>query len=109
VTVQTSALKLLTIVAEAILEDQLVADLRRLGATGYSIGKVRGEGSRGVRASEWEGRNIRIETIVAPATAHALLDHVARTYFEHYAVIAYIQNVEVARGDKYVRDSESGT
>jgi nitrogen regulatory protein P-II 2 len=102
--VRTTVLKLVTIVAEAILEDQLLGDLRRLGSTGHSIGQVRGEGSRGVRASEWEGSNVRIETIVAPTVADAILDHVAATYFEHYAVVAYIQDVEVARGDKYVRE-----
>lgn len=101
---QRKALKLVTIVAEAILENQLLDDLRHLGATGYSIGQVRGEGSRGVRASEWEGSNIRIEAIVSPATAEAILDHVARTYFEHYAVIAYTHDVDVVRGEKYVRN-----
>jgi nitrogen regulatory protein P-II 2 len=99
----TIPLRKLTIVAEAILENQLIEDVRRLGATGYSIGEVRGEGSRGVRASEWEGRNVRIETIVARDVADAILEHVADRYFQHYAVIAYVQDVEVVRGAKYVR------
>lgn len=99
---QTQRLKLLTIVAEAVLENQIVADVRRLGATGYSVGGVRGEGSRGVRASDWEGQNVRLETIVSPPVAAAILGHIANTYFEHYAVIAYVQDVEVVRGDKYI-------
>jgi nitrogen regulatory protein P-II 2 len=101
--VQTVGLKLLTIVAEAVLETQLLEDLRRLGARGYSLGQVQGEGSRGVRASDWEGRNIKIETIVAPAVADAILEHVAARYFEHYAVIAYMCSVDVVRGEKYVK------
>jgi nitrogen regulatory protein P-II 2 len=100
--VKTHRLKLLTIVAEALLENQLVADVRRLGASGYSIGGVRGEGSRGVRASDFEGQNVKIQTIVSEDVATALLDHVAATYFEYYAVIAYMQDVDVVRGDKYV-------
>jgi nitrogen regulatory protein P-II 2 len=98
----TRRLKLLTIVAESVLESHLTQDIRRFGATGFSIGEVRGEGSRGVRASEWEGSNVRIETIVAPETAEALLQHIAQTYFEHYAVIAYTTDVDVVRGEKYV-------
>jgi nitrogen regulatory protein P-II 2 len=99
----TVPLKLLTIVAEAILEPQLVSDLLRLGASGYSVGQVRGEGSRGVRASEWEGSNVRIETIVPTDVADAILKHVAGRYFEHYAVIAYTSDVDVVRGEKYVK------
>jgi nitrogen regulatory protein P-II 2 len=99
---QTVRLKLLTIIAEAILEPQLVQDVLRLGATGYSIGQVRGEGSRGVRASEWEGSNVRLEVIVPEAAAEAILVHVAERYFEHYAVIVWTMNVDVVRGEKYV-------
>jgi nitrogen regulatory protein P-II 2 len=99
---RTVPLKLLTIVAEAVLEPLLLADLRELGARGYSIGSVRGEGSRGVRASEWEGSNIRIETIVSPEAADRILDRVVEKYFAHYAVIAWLAEVEVVRGEKYV-------
>jgi nitrogen regulatory protein P-II 2 len=99
---KTMPLKLLTIVAEAVLEPLLLDDLRRLGARGFSMGKVRGEGSRGVRASDFEGSNIRIETIVSAEVADRILESIAESYFEHYAVIAYISDVEVVRGDKYV-------
>jgi nitrogen regulatory protein P-II 2 len=100
--VATVPLKLVTLVAEAILEPQLLADIVRLGASGYSVGHVHGQGSRGVRASEWEGKNVRIEVIVPPDVAEAILYHIAQRYFEHYAVIAYTTDVDVIRGDKYV-------
>jgi hypothetical protein len=54
-----------------------------------------------VRASEWEGSNIRLETIVSPAVAERILNHLAEVYFANYAVIAFVENVEVVRGDKY--------
>ena len=98
----TVQLRRVTIIAEALLEDRLVRDLRALGAKGYTITEARGQGSRGVRASEWEGRNLKLEAIVSEAVAHRVLERLAERYFEHYAVIAYLETVEVVRGDKYV-------
>jgi nitrogen regulatory protein PII len=97
----TVMLRKVTIVAEALLEDRMLRELRALGARGFTIGEVRGEGSRGIRAVDWEGRNVRIETIVAPAVADRILEHVAANYFEDYAVIAWVDDVGVVRGDKY--------
>lgn len=95
------SLKLVTIIAEGFLEEKLVRDIKKLGAKGYTITDARGEGSRGVRASEWEGNNIRLEAIVSPAVADRILSHLAEVYFANYAVIAFVENVEVVRGDKY--------
>lgn len=98
----TQPLKLVTVVAESILEHRLLDMLRDKGARGYTLTKVTGQGSRGVRASEWEGRNIKIETLVGPQVADTILEHLARRFFPHYAVVAYVQTVEVVRGEKYV-------
>ena len=95
-------LKLVTIVAEALLESRLTRDLKKLGARGYTITEARGEGSRGVRSSEWEGSNLKVEAVVSPAVANKIMAYLAEHYFPHYAVIAYVQTVEVARGEKYV-------
>mgnify|MGYP003513056842 FL=1 len=51
-------LKLVTIVAESLLEKRLVEEVKRLGAKGYTITPARGEGSRGIRSVDWEGQNI---------------------------------------------------
>jgi nitrogen regulatory protein PII len=99
--VPTIPLRKVTIVAEALLEDRLLRDLRGLGSRGFTITETRGEGSRGTRAADFEGPNIRIETIVSHAVADAIVTHVAEHYFEHYAVIAWVEDVEVVRGDKY--------
>lgn len=103
----TVALKKVTIIAEALLEPRLLNELRGLGATGYTLSDARGEGSRGVRASDWEGDNVKVETLVGAATADRILAHVAAAYFEHYAVIAWVTDVQVVRGDKYLTSSET--
>jgi nitrogen regulatory protein P-II 2 len=95
-------LKLVTIVAEAVLADRIIADIKRIGARGYTLTEVKGEGTRGVRASEWEGKSVSIQTIVGPVVAERIVGHLAETYFRHYAVVAYVQTVEVARAEKYL-------
>jgi nitrogen regulatory protein P-II 2 len=95
-------LKLVTIVAERVLRSRLIDEVRALGAHGYTLTEVNGEGSRGVRASEWEGSNVKLEMIVADDVAAAIVDHVSTIYFEYHAVIVYTQDIDVVRGDKYL-------
>lgn len=98
----TVPLKLVTIVAEPVLEEQLTTELKRLGARGFTVTDSRGEGSRGIRASTLPGEGIRIEAVVSAEVADRLLAHVSAHYFPNYAVIAYVSAVEVVRGEKYV-------
>lgn len=94
-------MKRVTIVAESLLTERLQEDVLRLGASGYTSTLAEGRGSRGVRASEWEGRNVKIEILVTPEIADRILQHLSEAYFENYAVIAYAHDVEVVRGEKY--------
>jgi len=96
---QTVVLKRVTVVAEPVLEESLTDDLRRLGATGFIVCDVRGDGSR---ASELPGAGVKIETLVSPDVANRILERVATYYFPHYAVIAWVTDVAVVRRDKYV-------
>lgn len=98
---QTTRLKLVTIILEAVLEEQLLEDIKELGATGYTLVEVHGEGSRGIGASDFEGRNLRIETLVSARTADRILEHLAAEYFPLYAVVAYAIDAEVVRAQKY--------
>jgi nitrogen regulatory protein P-II 2 len=45
---------------------------------------------------------VRIETVVRPEIADAILARLAENYFEHYAVFAYVVNARIARSEKYV-------
>lgn len=92
----------ITIIAEALLEDRLVRDVKTCGAKGYTITQAHGEGTRGVRASQWEGGNIKLETIVSEVVADAILEMVTVKYFQHFAVIATLETVQVVRGEKYL-------
>ncbi|MDX1590762.1 MAG: hypothetical protein R3283_02290 [Balneolaceae bacterium] len=99
---KTTTLKLVTIVTERILEDRILRKMIDLGAKGYTLTQATGKGSRGVRASEWEGPDTRIEALVSDEVADGIIGYIADNLFEHYAVIVYVQDAEVVRGDKYV-------
>jgi hypothetical protein len=98
----TTQLRLLTIVAESVLEDRLVRDIVACGATGYTATRAHGQGSRETRASALGG-NVRLEVVVDAHVERELLAALARDYFPNYAVIAWTQSVEVVRGAKYTR------
>lgn len=98
---KTQMMKRVTVVSEALVAERLQNDMLRLGATGYTTTEADGRGSRGVRASDWEGKNIKVETVVHPEVADKILECLADHYFENFAVIAYAHDVEVVRGEKY--------
>ena len=98
----TVDLKLVTVITERLLKDRVLDDLRKCGAKGFTISNATGKGSRGVRASEWEGQNLRIESVVSRAVADKIVEAIADDFFENYAVIVFLHDVQVVRGDKYV-------
>lgn len=101
----THPFKLVTIIAEPVLESRLTSELRQLGATGWTVVEGRGEGSRGIHAADIPGVNIRIDSIVTPDVAERVVQHLATHYFAEYEVIAYVSDVAVIRSDKYVTQS----
>ena len=94
--------RLLTVVTEAVLERELLGELDALGVRGYTITDARGKGSRGRRQSDWaqEG-NIRIEMVCEPALAERVAQHLRERYYDHYAMILFMQDVCVLRPDKF--------
>ncbi len=95
-------LQLVTIVAETVLRDRITRRLQDLGATGFTVTESQGRGSRGLRTGDVPGQGVRIETLVTPEVAVRILGMVAERYFADYAVIAWVTEVQVVRGDKYV-------
>ncbi len=95
-------LRKVTIIAERVLRDDLIALIKERGARGWTLTMVEGEGSRGIRASEWEGRNVQIDTLVSPEVADVIMDEVGARYFKDWSVIVYAADVEVLRKDKYM-------
>jgi hypothetical protein len=97
-----SPLKLVTIIADDILQEKIIADLKSLGVRGYTLSEASGEGLGGRRDNDWEGRNVEFKTVVAAEAAQQLMELLAQKYFDRYGVIAYVTAVEVFRRSKFV-------
>lgn len=97
----TTERQIVTVIAEAAVETRLIEDVKRLGAKGYSIGHVRGEGTTGRLLQDLNGPSVRLETIVTSAVADAILEHLAAEYFGRFAVVAWVAPANVLRSDRY--------
>lgn len=87
-------MQLLTIVGEAILEDWIIEDIRRLGARGYTITDARGSGTHGTRRGNWKaGGNIRVEVVGPEPLCRSIADHLAREYEQDYGLLMFTSPV----------------
>lgn len=93
---------LVTIISDDALTQNLIDDIKSLGAKGYTMEVAKGEGSHNSRTFELEGENIKLETIVSESVAEKIMNLLAEKYFEHYGLIAYVQNIDVYRGEKFI-------
>lgn len=93
---------LVSVITERIFRDDIIEEIKSLGATGYTLIDTTGAGSRGVRASDWEGKNVKIEVVANKEVSDKIMNTIAEKYFENYSVISYVHPVQVVRGDKYV-------
>ena len=101
-TLATEHRTLLTVITEASVESSLLRDLDQLGVGGYTVSDARGRGSRGLRDAAWgEAANIRIEVICSRALAEIVLSHLEQRYYANYAMVAFLQEVEILRPDKF--------
>jgi nitrogen regulatory protein P-II 2 len=93
--------RLVTIIVEAAVEARLTEDVQRLGAKGYSVGHVRGEGRSASHLQDLNGPSMRLETIVTDAIAEDILAHLEAEYFGRYAIVAWACPVDVRRPERF--------
>jgi len=99
---KTHAMKLVTIVCEAYAKVALTKLLREIGAHGYTLFPVEGDGARGRRDADIpEFTNIQIEVIVPPEVAQTLLARLEKDFFPRYGMIAFESDVRVLRPHKF--------
>jgi nitrogen regulatory protein PII len=96
--------KLVTIITEATLEKELIREIEQLGIKGYTITDARGRGDRGRRASSWgHSGNIRVEIICDTVHAEPLISRLREKYYDNFAMVMFVHDVEVLRPDKFSR------
>jgi len=95
--------KLVTIVTEAVLEQEVCEALEDSGAVGYTITNARGKGSRGVRDAGWStSSNIRVEVVCSDDVADLIARQLRQKYYDDYAMIIFESDVRVFRPEKFV-------
>ncbi|MFO7954229.1 P-II family nitrogen regulator [Thioalkalivibrio sp.] len=78
---QSDDMHLLTVVAEAILEEMLINEVCAMGVAGYTITDARGWGRHGKRRGNWRaGGNIKLEVLASAD----LCDRIAARFKEQY-------------------------
>ena len=87
---------LLTIVTEAILENDLVDLFNRRQIRGWTIVAARGKGDH-FDANE----NIQLELLTTTATAEALATEIMQEFGQDYALVQWLSEVRVLRADKF--------
>ena len=95
-------LSLLTIIIEESLANTIEKEICEIGAKGYTSSNVSGKGLSGVRDNQWDGENIKIETIVSEETCKKILDHLQKKYFNRFAIIAFHHPVSIIRSNHFM-------
>ena len=101
---QLQTLKLVTVVAEEVLKDQLVRKVLELGATGASYHATEGIGSRTARHDDVFGENFQLKVVCPQDVAERILTYISNHFFDDYAIVAWIADVQVVRGSHYVKN-----
>ncbi len=95
-------LKLLIIITESALEHELIKDVVKLGAHGYTITEARGRGNQGLRDGSWENNtNIRVEVLCDSEVCRKISDYILEKYYNNFAMISYSHDIEVLRDNKF--------
>lgn len=97
------------IITERVIMKGVTDIIDEAGARGYTVLSAGGKGSRNVRSSGGPSvsetfTNVQIEAIAAHRDmAEQIADKVAEKYFSNYSGIAYLEEVEVLRPQKFER------
>jgi nitrogen regulatory protein P-II 2 len=93
--------KLVTIIALDSLEAKIVQDMDKLEIRGYTISPAHGKGLHSKKISDWEGTNIRIESLVSEEKGKKLVEMIRDKYLNKYGVVLFVSDVEVLRPERY--------
>jgi hypothetical protein len=94
--------KLVTIITTDVLEDRLVASVRKRGASGYTIVRARGAGSSGEQSGMLSiDTNMKLHVIVPPSRLSGLLDDLDGLMRKGHPLTVYVSDVSVLGPEKF--------
>jgi nitrogen regulatory protein P-II 2 len=98
---QLEPMKLITVVAEKFIKDQLVQKVLELGATGCSYHPTEGKGLREARHDDAFSENFQLKVVCPDGVAAKILAYISEHFFAHYAIVVWLTDVEVMRGKHF--------
>jgi nitrogen regulatory protein PII len=102
---EKKTVKCVVIVTEAAIKSEVLEFILSLGAKGYTTDTVCGRGDRGVRDDDGllgdYLQSVKIEAVVSVEVAEKIVPAVVEKFFNDYAGIAYMYDVQVLRGKKF--------
>ncbi len=100
--------KKVVIITEKLIAREIAALIEAHGAPGYTVTLVGGKGSRDLRPTAEiatvaeDFTNIKFEVVVADdGQADRIIESVVTRYLRDYSGIAFVENVEVVRPEKF--------
>lgn len=93
--------KLVTIICEPGLKNSVLELSQTLGATGFTISDVSGQGNGEKSSGEIPDLKVKIEIVLEPSAATNLMQSLAEFYFKNYSVITYASEISVMRAEKF--------
>jgi hypothetical protein len=85
-----------TVVTHNRLEEMLVKEFARLGSKGYTAMDCRGQGEHELLQDAFSSATrVRLETIVQPDVADAIMAFLGEEQFAHQPIMASVETVEV--------------
>lgn len=97
--------KKVVIVTEASILDDVIKTINSLGVGGYSVSYVTGKGTKGIRHGtgilDTLFKNIKVDIIVDEETAKNIIMKIRDEFFQNYAGVAYMEDVEVVCPERF--------
>jgi hypothetical protein len=100
--------KLITVISTDLLEDRLVALVRRRGASGYTFIRARGAGADGLQSGNLDAdTNLVLKVILPPDRISDLLDDLDKMIRKGYHLTVFVTDVSVLGHEKFERPMEN--
>ncbi len=96
--------KLVTVITSDVLEDRLIASVRKRGASGYTLLRARGAGSGGQQSGMlWVDSNLLLKVILPPERLPGLLDDMSDLIEKGHHLTVFVADVTVLGHEKFDR------
>lgn len=93
--------KLVTIICEPVVKTKIIELSQNLGATGFTITEVSGQGNGEKSSGEIPDAKSKIEVVADSALATKIMTKIAETFFENYSLITYSSDISIMRPQKF--------